>query len=461
MAAGVRILVVEDEEGEREAMSRLLRSARYDVITAANLDEAKRYGTETVDLVITSLSAAHRFGRELQKYWRKRQAIAPIIVVAERHDVLSAVESLERVANDHLSRPNSEDDLVPLANGCLVPLKPADKSADLRRRLSETGGFERIVGLSKAICEVRERARRAAASHSTVLITGEAGTGRTLIAETIHRNSDRRHRPFVTVNVASIPARSITCELFGHAPGAFEGALEPLRGRFELASSGTIFIDEVSELSREIQARLLCLLEKHTVTPVGAERERAVDVRVIAATGEDLERRVAAGTFREDLYYRLGVVTLYLPPLRERPEDIPLLMSHFMQQLSEARQTSLHLDEPLRDFLQTYCWPGNVRQLHSCLADMVALANSDTLTVNDVPLNVRRDARLLRQASVPTNTRLDDVERMAVMQALRVHDGNRTHAAKTLGISVRTLQRRLRAWSVEQPSEEMPWPKSH
>jgi DNA-binding NtrC family response regulator len=319
---------------------------------------------------------------------------------------------------------------------------------------SGEGIFGKIVGQSKAIQGVCERARRAAASDSTVLITGEAGTGKRLIAEFIHFSSDRKDGPFVTVNVASIPPHMAAGELFGQVPDASEGVVERRHGRFELADSGTIFIDEVSSFTPESQARLLYLLEKRALTPVGGDRERAVDVRVIAATSGHLEQRVGRGLFREDLYYRLNVVTLHLPPLRERPEDIPLLVSSFLQRLCKPHKPLPRLDEPLRRFLQNHTWPGNARQLQSCLAGMVALSNGDTLTVNDLPPSVTSDARFLEPASIPPNTKLDDVERLAVMQALRLHGGNRTHAAKALGISVRTLQRRLRLWNIDETAGE-------
>jgi DNA-binding NtrC family response regulator len=300
--------------------------------------------------------------------------------------------------------------------------------------------------------EVFENARRAAATDSTVLITGESGTGKELIAEAIHQNSPRKNGPFVTVNMAAVPEHLIESELFGHLKGSFTGATQSRMGRFEAADRGTIFIDEIGDFRRELQAKLLRVLESRTVTPIGGNDDREVNVRVITATNQPLDQLVRDGDFREDLYYRLNVINLHLPPLRQRREDIPLLISYFVTTLCAAAGKPVPAIEPaLREHLETADWPGNVRQLRNCLESMIVLSRGDTLTLDDLPAVVGHAPASCERMTIPPGTRLDDLEHEAVEQALQQHDGNRTHAARALGISVRTLQRKLKAW---QQSEE-------
>jgi transcriptional regulator with PAS, ATPase and Fis domain len=295
---------------------------------------------------------------------------------------------------------------------------------------------------------VFEQTRRAAQADATVLVTGESGTGKELIAEAIHRNSPRQAGPFVCINMAAVPESLVESELFGHAEGAFTGAARARTGRFEAANRGTLFIDEIGDLELTCQAKLLRVLENHYVTPVGSNDNRKVDVRVIAATNRNLENMVSQGEFREDLYYRLNVVSIHLPPLRKRPEDIAPLLQYFLTQFCrDNRRPMPALDEELVEYLQAYEWPGNIRQLRNCIESMVILADSDRLTMNDLPAMVRRhSATPSLRFKIPQDFTLEDVEQIAVQQTLDRYDGNRTRAAQSLGISVRTLQRRLKRW---------------
>jgi DNA-binding NtrC family response regulator len=295
--------------------------------------------------------------------------------------------------------------------------------------------------------EVFSRVRRAAKAESTILILGESGTGKELIAEAIHENSRRKGGPFVAVNMAAVPPGLVESELFGHVKGAFTGATVARIGRFEAANGGTIFIDEIGDFALESQAKLLRVLETRTLSPVGGNDQVDVDVRVVAATSRDLEERVAEGAFREDLYYRLTVVTIPLPPLRERRDDIPLLVRHFLPQLcQENSRPTLVPDPELMRFLQTFDWPGNVRQLRNCLESMVVMARGTELTLSDLPVSLARvDQRAGIEVQIPADMTLDDLEMKAIEEALGRCDGNRTHAARSLGISVRTLQRKLKA----------------
>jgi transcriptional regulator with PAS, ATPase and Fis domain len=344
-----------------------------------------------------------------------------------------------------------------LVNKCLEARRKDQTIAELKMRLDERLGFEKIIGRSKAMLEVFENARRAAMADSTVLITGESGTGKELIAQAIHQNSPRKDGPFVTVNMAAVPEHLVESELFGHVKGSFTGATDSRIGRFEAAERGTIFIDEIGDFRLASQAKLLRVLENRTVTPIGSNDDRAVNVRVVAATSRNLEEMVEDEEFREDLYYRLNVVNLALPPLRERREDIPLLIAYFLDKLcSEANKPLLKVSPELKEYIETYEWPGNVRQLRNCLESMVVLSRGDELTLDDLPATLERGPSAANHVSIPPGTRLEDLEREAVEQALQRHNGNRTHAAEALGISVRTLQRKLKAWGIYDDESTAP-----
>jgi DNA-binding NtrC family response regulator len=296
---------------------------------------------------------------------------------------------------------------------------------------------------------------RAAPTDETILLLGESGTGKEVLARAIHESSRRANGPFVVLDCAAIAPNLVEDELFGHVAGAFTGANSAKTGLFELSNGGTLFIDEIGDFALASQAKLLRVLENHTVTPIGSNDDRKVDVRVVAATSRDLERMVEDGDFREDLYYRLNVISLRLPPLRERREDIRPLVDHFLKSLCEAAQRQLlSVDAELARFLDTYEWPGNVRQLRNCLESMVVLASNDSLSLADLPATIDSMAESGTDVDIPSGTTLEALERAAVEQALADCHGNRTRAARALGISVRTLQRKLKAWGLAESSLE-------
>jgi len=286
---------------------------------------------------------------------------------------------------------------------------------------------------------------------STVLILGESGTGKELVAQALHHNSPRKKGPFVAVNCAAVPATLVESELFGHVRGAFTGATDRRIGRFEQADGGTLFIDEIGDFELGLQAKLLRVLETLTVTPVGGHEDRKVNVRVITATSRDIRKMVQEGTFREDLYYRLNVVSITLPPLRDRTDDIPLLLEHFLKEISENKHTASKRISPevVRRLVQ-YRWPGNVRDLRNALESMMVLAEGETLTERDLPERISEEARdQTAPGELPTGLTMEELERMAIMKALDECSGNRTHAAARLKISVRTLQRKLQHYQLE------------
>src|SRR4029079_16339635 len=332
-------------------------------------------------------------------------------------------------------KPVNPDELLMLITRCIEFHRKDETIRQLQERLDERLGFEKMIGSSQAILKVFEQARMAAQADCTVLVTGESGTGKELVAEALHHNSPRRNGPFMTVNMAAVPEHLVESELFGHVKGAFTGALAARTGRFEAAHTGSLFIDEIGDFALSSQAKLLRVLENHTVTPVGSNDDKTVDVRAIAATSRNLEQMVKESRFREDLYYRLNVVRIHLPAPRARREDIPLLTAHFLKHFGEAHgKASMTIDPQLMDFLESFSWPGNVRQLRNVVENMVVLARGDTLTIENLPASQELDP-LLESGRVPSGTTsLVALQRSAVEKALVDCNGHRTRAAESLGI---------------------------
>lgn len=454
MNAMYKILIVEDKQNERQAMARLLAQEDYQVVVSENPQQAVGLLGTPVDLVISDLRMGDNSGLDLLRIWKKRRPATPFIMVTAYGDVNSAVEAMKLGAEDYLTKPVNPEELLILISRCLESRRKDQTIRELRERLDERLGFEKLIGNSKAMLELFDQARLAAQSDCTVLIMGESGTGKELIAEAVHQNSPRNTGPFVTVNMAAVPDHLVESELFGHIKGAFTGAMAARVGRFEAAHGGTLFIDEIGDFALASQAKLLRVLENHVVTPIGSNDDKQVDVRVVAATSRELEAMVKDHAFREDLYYRLNVVTLSLPALRERPEDIPLLVSYFLDSLGEIHgKSGLSLDSELTQFLYTFEWPGNVRQLRNTMESMIVLSRGDQLTMDSLPARLETEPLLDQGRPAHSGTSLEALERAAVERMLAETNGHRTKAAHALGISVRTLQRKLKAWGLENADE--------
>lgn len=451
-----KILVVEDKEQERLAISRLLQQDGYEVTMAESPQQASSFVDDGIDLVISDLCMGTQSGTDLLRFWKQKRPATPFILITAHGEVNSAVEAMKLGAEDYLMKPVNPDELLMLIARTLEFCRKDETIRQLQERLDERLGFEKMIGSSPAILEVFEQARMAAQAGCTVLVTGESGTGKELIAEALHQNSPRRQGPFMTVNMAAVPDQLVESELFGHVKGAFTGALAARIGRFEAAHGGTLFIDEIGDFALASQAKLLRVLENHVVTPVGSNDDRTVDVRAIAATSRRLEEMVKTGAFREDLYYRLNVVTIHLPPLRERREDIPLLTEHFLKQFSAAHgKPDLQISPQLMDFLESFSWPGNVRQLRNAIENMVVLARESTLTLDNIPASLDTDSIADHSEWDASTTTLSALQRAAVEKALADCHGHRTRAAEALGISVRTLQRKLKSWGLGNGDPQM------
>ena len=452
MSNAGRILVVEDHETERRAVMSVLKSEGFSVFGAENADKALGYIDEDIAVVLSDLHLGDVSGLQLLQLWKKRRPETQFILLTGHSSIDSAVEAIKGGAFDYLTKPINPDELILLIRRAMEMLQKDKEIDDLRRRLDQKFGLDQIVGQSTKMKEVFARIQRAAPVNATVLILGENGTGKELVAQALHHNSMRKKAPFVAVNCAAVPATLVESELFGHVKGAFTGATDRRIGRFEQADGGTLFIDEIGDFELGLQAKLLRVLETLTFTPVGGHEDKKVDVRVIAATSRDVPRMVEEGQFREDLYYRLNVVQIRLPALRERTDDVPLLVDHFLRELSERKGISPHRVSPeVMRRLLTYRWPGNVRELRNKLESMMIMADGETLTENDLPPEIVDSAQSAVTAKeVPANLTMEELEKLAITKALDQCKNNRTHAAERLGISVRTLQRKLRQYELEK-----------
>ncbi len=430
----------------------ILKSEGFAVFGADSADKALGYVEENIDVVLTDLHMGDVSGIDLLNLWKQRKTDTQFILLTGHSSVPSAVEAMRAGAFDYLTKPINPVELIMLIKRAVESMSKDREIESLRRRLDQKFGLDQIIGQSKPMKDVFAKIQRAAPVDSTVLILGENGSGKELVAQALHHNSLRKKGPFVAVNVAAVPSTLVESELFGHVRGAFTGATDRRIGRFEQADGGTLFIDEIGDFDLTLQPKLLRVLETLTLTPVGGHEDRKVNVRVVAATSRDLRKMVQEGTFREDLFYRLNVVSIFLPPLRERPDDVPILVEHFLKDISAQRHTAPRRISPevMRRF-QSYRWPGNVRELRHMLESMMVLADGDILTENDLPDQIRVGAPASgTPKDLPTNMTMDQLEKLAITKALEQCGNNRTHAANRLGISVRTLQRKLRQYDLEK-----------
>lgn len=453
-----RILIVEDEADLRDLLQDDLEANGYETAVAidgrAALTRLERE-QEIIDLVLTDVRMPGVKGDELLAWMRMTRPEAPVIVMTAFGSVEQAVEMVKAGAYQYLTKPFQTDELLRVVETALAESAPQREQARLRRQLPKTPA--RIIGASRPMQELFKMISRTARSASTVLITGESGTGKELVARSIHEMSERKG-DFVPVNCAAIPTELIESELFGHTGQAFTGAKQARAGLFEAADAGTIFLDEVGELPLAMQPKLLRVLQEGTVRRVGADQEKNVNVRVVAATNRDLEAEIRAGRFREDLYWRLNVIHLDIPPLRQRPFDIPLLVEHFLNKAAEAAgRVTLSVTPEALAMLTAYSWPGNARELENAVERAVALAEGANLTPEDLPERVRNGGQtiqLLAQAHQQRMT-LRELEREYILETLRLVNNNKSRAAELLGCDRRTLHRKLDEYRAEDPDFEL------
>lgn len=448
-----RILIVEDDAAMRELLEEILTDAGYETVSAANGRFALAHvenGQEQIDLVLTDVQMPELKGDELLGRVRRTRSEVPVVVITAFGSVENAVEMVKQGAFSYLTKPFATKDLLEIVRDALAQSEPARAQERLRREIPSAN--TRIIGASRPMRELLDLIVRAGRSTSNILITGESGTGKELIARAVHEASGRSANDFVAVNCAAIPAELVESELFGHTGQAFTGARAARAGLFETASGGTLFLDEIGELSLNVQPKLLRVLQEGTIRRVGDSREKSVDVRVIAATNRDLEKDVAEARFREDLYWRVNVIHLHAPPLRERAYDIPLLVEYFLAKIAAKQAAApLPIAPDALALLTAYSWQGNVRELENTIERAIALARGSILTVEDLPERIRAGGMSSAVLANAKNQRLTlaELEREYILEILRETDGNKSRTAEILGLDRKTLYRKLDEYAAE------------
>ena len=445
------ILVTEDDARTRESLSRVMTRAGYRTLTAADGAEALvLLERETVDVVLTDLKMPGIDGISLLERLRARSPETIVIILTAFGTVDHAVEAMKKGAYDFLTKPINLDKVDLLLQHALEARRLVRENRELKLRLRETAGLKHLLGQSAAMQRLREIVQQVAATDAAALILGETGTGKELVAHGIHYGSARADRPFVKVSCAALPEGLLESELFGHERGAFTGARERRKGRFELAHGGTLFLDEVGDMSPPTQAKLLRVLQEQEFERVGGSQTVRIDVRLIAATNRDLEDLVAEGTFREDLYYRLNVVSIHVPSLRERAEDIPALTAHFLRM--SADRWGKPVPEVTVDALALLCrysWPGNVRELQHVAESMLVFSKGGPITAADLPPAVRGGERSVEPGARGSSASLRELERQAIARTLVATGGNKRKASEILGIGLKTLYRKIQEFGLQ------------
>jgi len=447
--ADFRILVVDDEPAQLELVGGFLRKRGFDVALAPDGREAlQRFRREPFNLVLTDQKMPGLSGLELIEAVRAQNPETPVIVMTAYGTIETAVAAIKAGAADYLTKPLNLDELLHRVEQVRERQRLVGENRELRQALGERHRVEGIIGESGRMQDVLSLVRRVAASDATVLVRGESGTGKELIAKAIHHASRRAAAPLVRVNCAALPETLLESELFGHEKGAFTGAVASRKGRFELADGGSLFLDEIGDLPLHLQVKLLRVLQEREFERVGSSRPIPADVRVLAATHRDLEALVRAGAFRDDLYYRINVVTIALPPLRERREDIPRLIDHFLAGFAAKNGKAIQgLTREARDALLRYDYPGNVRELENLIERAVVLTRDDVIGLADLPLSLREPEPAVAEERGLTAA-VEGLERRMIRDALARASGVQTAAAERLGISERVLRYKLRKYGL-------------
>ena len=440
-----RILVVEDEDRLRRVIQLQLTDAGYEVDLAPNGTDALRF-VDRADLVLTDLKLPDMDGLEVLTHARQLNPAAPVVLMTAFGTVETAVDAMKKGAADFVLKPFSLDHLMSVIERALEMRSLRRENQLLKQELSQRYQFDNIIGRSDAMKEIFSTIARVAPSRATVLLCGESGVGKDMIARSLHFHSPRRDKAFVKIDCTAIPENLMESELFGYEKGAFTGAQQTKPGKFEQADGGTAFLDEIGDVPASIQVKLLRVLQDREFERLGSNKVRQIDVRILAATNVDLRAALEQGSFREDLYYRLNVVPINIPPLRERKEDVPFLAKHFLDRFaSESARTGVTLTQDGLDRLLSYHWPGNVRELENVIERSLLLSNNDTLKAADIKLDMapRPKAAAGDAPFVPDGMTLDEYEQAIIREAMRRANGNKSQAARILGLTRNALRYRL------------------
>jgi two-component system response regulator HydG len=451
----IRVLIVDNEASHAEAVAESLERVGYDCTVATSGPQgAKLIERDTFDLVITDLMMNDLDGLQLLAMAKDKLPDAEVILVTGHGTIPSAVTAMQQGAFNYLLKPLDLGQLRAVAEKASASLRLRRQNAELNRRLDEKFGFEGVIGNSRQMHEIIDRLKRIAPTDASVLIQGATGTGKELVAQAVHQNSPRKNKPFVALNCAALSEHILESELFGHVRGAFTDASTDRIGKFEYADGGTLFLDEVGDMPIATQIKLLRVLESGEITRVGSNEAMSVNVRILSATNRNLEESIAAGSFRSDLYHRLKVVTIDLPCLAERSQDIPLLTDYFMKQFAKRHHKKVEsVSAAARRRLMAYDWPGNVRQLRNVVESMVVVDDDGVLDVDDLPTELAAPGDAAQEVQAGNlaglvGKPLSDVERLFIAETLEQTGGNREAAAEMLGIGQRTLYRKIKEYGL-------------
>ncbi|MDD5434318.1 MAG: sigma-54 dependent transcriptional regulator [Nitrospira sp.] len=456
------ILIIDDEPLMRISISDAMREEGYNIHSAASGNEGLRAIRDNFyDVIITDLRLPEVDGLQILKACKQYTPKSKILMITAYGSVETAVEAMKQGAYDYVTKPFSMDELIILVKRLMTLRELEDENVYLKQRIEEKYDFSGIVGRSERMLEVFEKIKVVAPTDTTVLITGESGTGKELVASAIHYNSPRKDEAFIKVSCAALPETLLEAELFGHEKGAFTGAIKQKKGRFELAHKGTLFLDEIGEITQTVQVKLLRVLQEREFERLGGTDTIEVDVRIICATQRDLKKEVQKGSFREDLYYRLNVVPLFMPPLRERKEDILLLADHFLKSFSEQMKRPVkELSVEVKELLLRHSYPGNVRELENAMKRALTLCRVGVIQPTDLPEDICRwqdeggDIVSQLQHSEPLSNAVSLFEKQYIMKVLEETKGSKTLAAKLLGISRKTLWEKCKVYGLEKGQEE-------
>lgn len=447
-----KVLIVDDEPNAIRVLSAILSEEGYQVLESWDVEGAlKILGAEDLDAVITDMKMPGKDGMQLFEYISENRPDIPVIFLTAYGSIESAVNTITNGAFYYFIKPPDFQKLKVILTRAVEQRRLKRELALLKKKLSVSEGSYRITGNTPEMLRIFETINTVKDSSSSVLITGETGTGKELVARNLHYNSSRKDKPFITVNCAAIPRELLESELFGYEKGAFTGALSSRVGRFEEASGGTVFLDEIGELEPSLQAKLLRVLQEREIERLGSSKRIKVDFRLVCSTNRDLKSEVADGKFREDLFYRINVVEIHMPPLRERRNDLTLLASEFVNEFCMRENKTLAVSDEVMKIFRNYSWPGNVRQLRNVIERAVVLARGDTITLRDLPGELR--ARNLRASrTLDAAKTLKDIEAQAIRDALERSGGNKSKAARMLGISRKAFYNRLKDETVSRGS---------
>jgi DNA-binding NtrC family response regulator len=439
----LRILLVDDDKLVNEFVATTLQGTRHDVTTAFSGEEAKTIlEQKTFDVVLTDIKMHKISGMDLLRSIRSNTPETVVIMITAYGTVQSAVEAMKLGAFDYLIKPSSPDEIELAINRAHEVIVLRSETQRLREELNEK--YKEMVGASKKITEIVQLIKDVAPSRSNVLISGESGTGKELIARAIHYNSRRSDGPFIKINCPALPDGLMESELFGHEKGAFTGAVKQYHGRFEMADGGTLLMDEISEIPVKLQGKLLRVLQEREFERVGSGASIQVDVRIVATTNRNLKQWIAESKFREDLYYRLNVIPIEVPPLRDRIDDLPLLMDHFVKKYcSETGKEIKGIDDSAKRLFMKYHWPGNIRELENFIERAVVISRNSVLATNDFPSSLVLGKIEDAGGNFKVGMTVHDVEKLLILRTLEDQEGNRTRAAEILGINPRTLRNKL------------------